>query len=209
MNAQDDFVYTTGYRQAMRVGLPASEWDDCAAGFRLCLLSKYPDHERLAKMCSDSPALIVHCARQYALDYRRRLCRREWLWSQSGQIQDESDSYDIANPDNALDTLLSSIALRQQLTHASVTLSPTTYKYLIRRFYHQESYAEIAGASGKNVNAIEQTVSRALKRLRLHFQNQECFAQNNVDVCGPPPFLSHLLQWTQISNIKNNLGFPC
>ena len=190
-----DFLYATGLRQAIQTGLPASEREDCAAGFRLRMLLKYPDSEELASLCCHSPALIVHRARQYALDQRRKVVgRRKWLWSQTAEAQGETGKRTLADPYNAIETLLDHLAFQQQIAEAIVALSPVNRHYLRRRFRDQESYAEIADAEGKKVNAVEQAVSRALKQIRLHLQQKRLQTANpmkHVDICPPPIRRSH------------------
>lgn len=188
MNERDGFVYATGRSQAAHIGLPEAEWDDCAAGFRLWMLAKYPDRDKLTQVCEQAPALVTRCARQYALDYQRRLYRRhEWLWSQFARQDGEGDGYDACDPDDALDAALCSIAHQQRFAGAFLTLSPANRTYLLRHFCDQESYAEIAGGSGKSINAIEQSVSRALKQLRVYFQKQSLETDDYADICCPPP----------------------
>lgn len=207
MSEKNDFVYTTGRRQAAHLHLPGCEWDDCAAGFRLFMLTKYPDHEMLAQLCNMAPAFVVHCARQYALDYQRKLYRRrEWLWSQAAEAQGETDEYDTPDPYNAVEALLCHIAFQQQLTKASAELSAVNLSYLRRRFCDQELYAEIASASGKNVNAVEQSVSRALKQLRLAFQQQSKEDEEHVDIC-PPLRAAHFQRRMMLSSIRKHFHF--
>ena len=179
-----DFLYATGYRQAIQKGLPLSEREECAAGFRLLMLLRYPDCEQLVSLCRQSPALIVHCARQYALDQGRKVTgRREWLWSQAAGAQEETGEDTIADPYDAIGTLLNRLAFQQQIAEAITALSPVNRSYLRQRFREQESYSEIAGAEGKKVNAVEQAVSRALKQIRLHLQQKRLQTADHVDIC--------------------------
>jgi len=180
-------AHTTALCYSKRV-LPDCEREDCACDLTLLLRLKAGADNQFALRLKSSTALMRHCARLFVIDRARELRRLQEV-----SLSDDVDRVgghvlsEIADRSDAQNHTLNREAFWQHFAAVSANLPERSRHILLRHYRDGLSHAEIAADSGISVDAISQTISRALKSIRFECDRQGVKRADLADPVSTPP----------------------
>lgn len=156
-------VLAAGYYQAMRLGLPREEAQDCAMDFVVHMLSM-PMELSSAK----SSAWLHRCAHNYACNFGRSLARRrkrESAW-------DDELLQELPTSGPGPKTQFIRKEMWNQVIVALQNLTPDQREMFVRHHLRDESVPDLAKRFKRTPHAVEECLSNIRRRLPSLLQHQ-------------------------------------
>lgn len=163
--AGGDRAFRAAIHYARQLGLPPREWDDCAADFRLALLERF-GKLHIQSLESEHPRLLMHIARQYVFDYRKRLYRRrEQLDADLGAQTVVTVRAAILPPVDQCYRVITTLTWERRFALLQISCSNTAIRIFLDRLVLERPWNEIAADYNMYPATVRQVFSRMVKRL--------------------------------------------